>query len=262
MLRRIHDKAKVATGLVRDTCSYARQLVRGNAVVGRPADITSDQPPVVLVHGFLGTRGTMQPLTERFRADGRAVFSYAYGRAQTSCLRRSAEGLVTQIAALRERLEVDRVDLVGFSMGGLVSLHALNFLDAARHTRSLTMLGTPITGTWMGLAGVATMGAISSSVWQVMPRSRFLDDLVTVGAPSNVRVRQIFSQNDAFCPLGPRLAGVTEHDYVVLPGGHASLLVSPRVYDEIRHMHEQEQAREASLTASGEVVDLGCRVAV
>ncbi|TPV95308.1 MAG: alpha/beta hydrolase [Myxococcales bacterium FL481] len=238
MLRRILSRTELAGKAVKDTYAYARQLVRGNAVVGEPAELATELPPVVLVHGFLGTRGTMQPLTERFRADGRAVFSYAYGRGQTSCLRRSAEGLVQQIASLRERLDVERVDLVGFSMGGLVSLHALNFLDGARHARSLTLLGTPVSGTWMGLAGVATMGAISSSVWQVVPHSRFLDDLVRVGAPSGVRVRQIFARHDAFCPLGPRLQGVAENDYLVLAGGHASLLINPQVYDAVRSGHE------------------------
>ena len=249
MLHRIRQNAALAGDLLRDTCSYARQLVRGNAVQGEPASTSSNQPPVVLVHGFLGTRGTMRPLTERFREDGRAVFSHGYGRLQTSCLRRSAHGLVENIHSIRERLDVDRVDLVGFSMGGLVALHALNFLDAARYCRSLTMLGTPVQGTWMGLAGVAALGAISSSVWQVVPRSRFIEDLLAVGSPPQVRVRQVFASRDGFCPLGPRLAGVADTDYVILPGGHASLVVSPRFYDAISSVHDEERAKETDAAA-------------
>jgi esterase/lipase len=45
--------------------------------------------PVLLVHGFLGTRGTMQPLTRRFQADGRVVFSYHHGTFQLGSLRSS-----------------------------------------------------------------------------------------------------------------------------------------------------------------------------
>ena len=36
-------------------------------------------PDVLLAHGFMGTRGTMIPLTQRFQADGRVVFSYHHG---------------------------------------------------------------------------------------------------------------------------------------------------------------------------------------
>ncbi len=221
-----------------DTYEYTRHLVLGNGITGDVTRVDPAAPPVVLVHGFLGTRGTMEPMARRFRADGRAVFSYGYGRFQLACLRRSAQGLVQQVRKIREQLECDRVDLVGFSMGGLVGLHALKFLDAGRYCRSLALLGTPVRGTWMGLAGIAALGAVSSSVWQVVPSSRFLEDLLTASLPERVRVRQIYASRDALCPLGPRLAEVPDRDYVIIPGGHSSLVVGPRFYTALRGFHD------------------------
>ena len=43
------------------------------------------------------------------------------------------------------------------------------------------MMGTPIKGTWVALLGVATLGLWSSSSWQLLPRSRFLDELPPEG---------------------------------------------------------------------------------
>nr|WP_255216234.1 alpha/beta fold hydrolase [Pseudenhygromyxa sp. WMMC2535] len=191
-------------------------------------------PPVVLVHGFMGTRGTMLPLTHRFQADGRVVFSYAYGKFNFASLRRSAEDLAGQLEAICEKLEVPRVDLVGFSMGGLISLYTLKLLGGHRYVRNLVMMGSPLRGTWVGLAGVATLGAISPSVWQVLPGSPFLEDLLTSPVPEGVRMRQIHAASDAFCPPPGPIPGVAARDYIMLPGGHSSLVVAEHFYEACR----------------------------
>src|SRR5690606_8129899 len=102
---------------------------------------------------------------------------------------------------LERELGVQRVDLVGFSMGGLIALHALKFLQAQRWIRRLALLGSPTSGTWVGLAGVGTVGLVCPSVWQVLPTSPFLRDLRDAPMPPGVRVRQISAAEDAFCPL-------------------------------------------------------------
>ncbi len=136
---------------------YARHLLRGNRVAGDMSWVQPGSRPVVLVHGFLGTRGTMMPLTRRLQSDGKVVFSYHHGMLQLGSLVTSAEELTAKLRGLTESLEIDRVDVVGFSMGGLVSLHAVKFLQAHRYVRRLAMMGTPLGGTWMALAGMATV---------------------------------------------------------------------------------------------------------
>jgi pimeloyl-ACP methyl ester carboxylesterase len=176
----------------------------------------------------------MWPLTKRFQADGRVVFSWHHGTFQLRSLRASAQGLVEQLRALEDDLGIARVDVVGFSMGGLVALHALKFMQAHRWIRRLALLGAPTNGTWISIAGVATVGAVSPSVWQCLPTSSFIADLRDAPLPPGVRVRQVSALDDFLCPLPSRLPGVAEHDYVMLPGGHSSLVIARPFYAKLR----------------------------
>ncbi len=226
--------------------AYARYLAKGNRFTGDMSWIRPGSPPVILTHGFLGTRGTMLPLTKRFQSDGRVVFSYHHGKFQLQSLRASAQDLVAHLRELRDTLGVDRFDLVGFSMGGLTALHAIKFLQAGEYVRRLALLGTPTAGTWFGLAGVATVGAFSSSVWQVLPPSPFLADLRDAPMPEGVRVRQIHAAEDALCPLPPPIRGVNvDRDYIILPGGHSSLVVTKPFYAKLREFFDEDEGPAA-----------------
>lgn len=222
--------------------AYARHLVRGNHL---PSDMKWSRPgaaPVLLAHGFLGTRGTMQPLAQRFGDDGRATFSYHHGTFQLRSMLASAQELVAHFARLERSLGVSRFDVVGFSMGGLVALHAVKFLQAHRWVRRLALLGTPTDGTWAGLLGVATVGLVSPSVWQCLPSSDFLADLRAAPLPPGLRVRQIHGEDDALCPLPSPLPGVDPaQDFVVLPGGHSSLVVSHRFYGALKSFFDEPE---------------------
>jgi pimeloyl-ACP methyl ester carboxylesterase len=223
--------------------AYARNLIRGNYFSGDMSWIRPGSPPVILCHGFLGTRGTMLPMAKRFQADGSVVFSYHHGTFQLQSLRASAHGLVEQLQNLERSLGLKQFDMVGFSMGGLVALHALKFLHAGRWIRKLALLGTPLDGTWAGLAGVATVGLVSPSVWQVLPLSPFLSDIRDAPLPDGVEVRQLHATDDALCPLPRPMAGVDpQRDYVVLPGGHSSLVVARPFYAKIREFFDGRTA--------------------
>lgn len=222
---------RLALKTLTHSAAYARALVRGNHVRGDMAWSRPGTPPVVLAHGFLGTRGTMVPLRKRFEQDGRVVFTYHHGTFQLRSMRASAQELVAQLEQLSQSLGCARFDVVGFSMGGLVALHAVKFLQAQRYVRRLALLGTPTAGSWASLLGVATIGLLSPSVWQCLPPSGFLDDLREAPLPPGVRVRQIHASHDVLCPRSSPIAGVdADHDYVVLPGGHSSLVMSRSFY--------------------------------
>lgn len=227
---RLKNRVRGAVNTVVHGYEYGRHLVQGNKVSADMSWTRPDAPPVVLVHGFMGTRGTMLPLTRRFQRDGRVVFSYAYGTLNLASIRRSAEDLASHLRDICEKLEVEKVDLVGYSMGGLIGLHAVKFLQGHHYVRNLVMMGTPLRGTWVGLAGVATVGAISPSVWQVLPGSPFLEDLLAAPVPEGVRLRQIHAASDAFCPPPGPVEGVPARDYIMLAGGHSSLVVAEHFY--------------------------------
>ena len=228
------SRIKTAVDTIGHGLHYTRHLVRGNKIAMERAVVQADAPPIILVHGFLGTRGTMLPLAQRLQAEGRAVFTYSHGTFQTASLRKSAMLLARRIRKICEDLKVEKVDVIGFSMGGLVALHAIKFMQTDRHVNRLVTLGSPFDGTWVALAGIATMGAICPSVWQVLPGSRFLRELKEAPMPEGLRIRQIHGNTDAIAPQAARLEGVATRDFLIMPGGHSTLVVADYAYEAIR----------------------------
>ena len=237
----IRDRVRDAVDTVAHGYDYTRHLVRGNRIRGDLSRPREGLPPVVLVHGFLGTRGTMLPMTRRFQANGRVVFSYHYGTFNTQSIRASSQALLRDLRKIVDELDVEEVDMVGFSMGGLIALHAIKFLQAHMYVRRLVTLGTPVDGTWVAVAGIAALGAISPSVWQLLPGSPFMDDLRSAPMHPSVRVRQIHASNDGFVPRTSPLAEVAREDYLILPGGHSSLVVAPHFYEAVAEFFDRPE---------------------
>ena len=99
--------------------------------------------------------------------------------------------------------------------------------------RKLIMMGTPVRGTWAALAGVVTLGLWSTSSWQLLPRSRFLDELAQGPIPPGVEVHTIAAARDWVVPLNTtRLTGASA---TTVPLGHSSLVVSEEVYRRVVH---------------------------
>jgi hypothetical protein len=97
--------------------------------------------------------------------------------------------------------------------------------------RKLIMMGTSMHGTWFALAGVATLGVWSTSSWQLLPRSRFLDELSQGPMPPNVEVHTIAAARDWVVPLSTtRMPGANA---MTVPLGHSSLVVSEEVYRRV-----------------------------
>ena len=109
--------------------------------------------------------------------------------------------------------------------------------------RRLIMMGTPIKGTWTALVGVLSLGFWSASSWQLLPRSRFLDELSQGPIPPEVEVYTLAAARDWVCPLPTtRLHGAKA---ITLPMGHSSLVVSPEVYKRIKAVLEARSRRPA-----------------
>jgi pimeloyl-ACP methyl ester carboxylesterase len=216
-----------------DGLSYLRHLVRGNRLRRRDAfsEITPDAPPVLLIHGFLGTRGSMYMLERRLVDDGFVVVSFNIGTLNVRDIRRSAFLIHRKIERILAQTPSQKIDIVGHSMGGLIGLYYIKKLGGHARVRKLVMMGTPVRGTWSALAGVLTLGLWSTSSWQLLPRSRFLDELAQGPLPPNVDVHTIAAARDWVVPLSTtRLRGANA---MTVPLGHSSLVVSEEVYRRI-----------------------------
>jgi hypothetical protein len=80
----------------------------------------------------------------------------------------------------------------------------------------------------VALAGIATLGLWSTSSWQLLPRSRFLDELAQGALPPGVELHSLSAARDWVVPLRrTRLPGAAA---TTVPLGHSSLVVSEDVY--------------------------------
>ena len=225
----------------------AREVVRGTIDAGSyllhwprfdrealPTDGSplAERPPVLVLHGFMGTRGAMYPLVQRLWRDGFTVFSESLGLLNTGDVRRSAATVAEEVERILERTGARAVDVVAHSMGGLIALYYVQQLGGAAHVRKIISMGTPYQGTWAGLVGVAALGGLARGTWQILPGSQLLAQLRQGGLPAGPRFYNIRARGDTLCPFEKsRLPGATE---IVVPLGHASLVMSRAVYRRIR----------------------------
>jgi pimeloyl-ACP methyl ester carboxylesterase len=216
-----------------DGLSYLRHLVRGNRLRRRDAftEAAPESPPVLLIHGFLGTRGSMYMLERRLVDDGFVVVSFNIGTLNVRDIRRSAFLIHRKIERILAQTPSQKIDILGHSMGGLIGLYYIKKLGGHARVRKLIMMGTPVRGTWSALAGVVTLGLWSTSSWQLLPRSRFLDELAQGSLPPAVEVSTIAAARDWVVPLSTtRIQGASA---VTVPLGHSSLVVSEEVYRRV-----------------------------
>lgn len=215
------------------TVSYLRHLVRGNEVTQRrfPEQLSPHHPPVLLIHGFLGTRGSMFVLEQRLLRDGFHVFSFNLGPLNVRDIRASALLIHRKVQTICQQTGIRRIDIVGHSMGGLIGLYYIKRLEGKEQVRRMVMLGTPARGTWVAALGVATLGLWSASSWQLLPGSHFLEDLHAGPLPNEVEFFTIAAERDWLCP--PSATQLEGAHGVTVPLGHSSLVVSEEVYRKV-----------------------------
>jgi triacylglycerol esterase/lipase EstA (alpha/beta hydrolase family) len=217
----------------RHALSYVRHLARGNRIQRKAFFDTIDEtrPPVLLLHGYLGTRGSMYILERRLNDDGICVFSFNLGSLNVRDIRASAFLIHRKIESILAQTSVKRIDIVGHSMGGLIGLYYVKKLGGHEKVRKLVMLGTPVRGTWAALIGIGAFGLVSSSAWQLLPGSRFLKELDDGTLPERVQYYTIAAQRDWICP--PESTILDGAESMSVPLGHSSLVMSEDVYRHV-----------------------------
>ena len=246
--------------------SYLRQLARGNRLRRQNAfeDVPTGTRPILVIHGFLSTRGSMLLLEKRLVEDGFCVFSFNLGAVNIRDIRRSAFLIHRKIERILAQTSWQEIDIVAHSMGGLIGLYYIKKLGGHSRVRKLITLGTPYRGTWVALGGVAMMGLLSTSTWQLLPRSGFLDELHSGPIPDTIEVYSIAAARDWLCPpSATRVRGVKA---ITVPYGHSGLVVSPDVYERVKnilrpaaldaHPVDASKARDMDVDpASGELAE-------
>ncbi len=127
--------------LRREALAMARQWTLlghdlGTVVPARADDV------VVLVHGFLATAGVLRPLREALEADAGVTvgsFTHAPGTAVTA--------LAERVGELVRRIDAERIQLVGHSMGGLAARWFVGELGGDPRIVQTVSIASPFWGT-------------------------------------------------------------------------------------------------------------------
>lgn len=126
--------------------------------------------PVLLIHGIKDNARRMERLARHLREQGRDAYTLSlvpnWGQV-------GLDELAKQIAAYVERAfqPEQAFDLVGFSMGGLVSRYYVQRLDRDQRVQHLVTISSPHRGTWCAYL------IPNAGCRQMRPGSAFLRDL-------------------------------------------------------------------------------------
>jgi len=212
-----------------------------NQIVRR-SDFAHCGRPVLLLHGFFGTRRTLSILETRLRHDGWCVFSINLGGLldafNTRGIDESAERVRDKVERLYQRFpDLGPLSIIGHSKGGLIGRYYVKRLGGDRRVKTLITLGTAHHGTPTAYAGVLALGMVAKSVWQMTPMSPFIRRLKMGAFPGSVRFVSVYSKADKASPFPTCILEANQANLfnVEVPGiTHRDFLVRRSVYDVVR----------------------------
>jgi triacylglycerol lipase len=129
--------------------------------------MTAERKPVLLVHGYLDTSKIFRHMRAFLEEEGREVHCVNLVPNNGSI---GLDDLARQVAAYAAGIEAS-FDLIGFSMGGMVSRYYVQRLGGAKRVRRFITISSPHRGTYIAFARQ------SVGVRQMRPGSTFLRDL-------------------------------------------------------------------------------------
>jgi triacylglycerol lipase len=200
------------------------------AVVGGRRQETRNIP-VLLVHGFGGTASSMGHLERALESQGRAVVSVQLPQQGTAPLEVSARAVADAVS----ETGAQRVDLVGFSAGGVIVRTYIQDLEDASLARRVVLLGSPNHGAEVAaFAASADPTTCVDACAQLNPGSSFLDELNDGDeTPDGPEYTSVWTANDRTVtpPESAVLEGATNvRVQDVCPNatpGHSELITDP-----------------------------------
>jgi triacylglycerol lipase len=199
-----------------------------DAVVPVAAQTAPRARPVLLVHGFASTRSCWLALAKALRAGGVTVDALNYVPLGTS-VERLAELLADKVATLLAETGVDKIHLVGHSLGGVVIAQALAAGRLTGQVDTVVTIAAPFGGSpW------ATLLPLGATVRSLRDGSPLLRRLAATPVPHGVRWVAFTSTLDAVVPGGRALPSQADVETVTIDDvGHVGLLMSQEVVARI-----------------------------
>lgn len=166
--------------------------------------------PVVLVHGFMASPLLLRPMKRQLEKLGFVVYLVQLSPLSIQDIRSLAAQLGENIERVCWVEDVEEVDVVGVSLGGLTALYYQHFIASRRRLRRFIGLGSPFQGTDFARSWLPTVGKVSPGIWQVLPDAELIAQLAEAGIPEGVTATSISMRGDQVSPP----------DSCQLPGAH------------------------------------------
>ena len=148
-------------------------VIRAIDSSARPVSQT-DPGPVLLVPGYGGTVGSLEPLAAALRSAGRTAVIVDPVGDGTGDLRTQAEHLGEVANRVREDAGAASVDVIGYSAGGVVARLWVRDGGGAEVARRVLTLGSPQHGTSQAALGAEFAGGCPEACEQLIPDSDLL----------------------------------------------------------------------------------------
>jgi pimeloyl-ACP methyl ester carboxylesterase len=216
----------VAMSLARPAGFFAFPDGSATAAAAATAEDATGPRPIVVVHGYAMNRANFLPLARRLAAAGLGPitgFEY-WSLGKTADAARALAAYVEELCAATGAREVD---LIGHSMGGVVSRYYVQLGGGDPRVRHLITIGSPHHGTDISAVGIGRPAK------ELFFGSVLLQRLEAARPPAHTRITVIWSRSDAMVP-GRHQAHIPDPEHrieelVYDDLGHLSMLVDRRV---------------------------------
>lgn len=184
--------------------------------------------PVLLVHGFGGTKSSWSFLARTLSAQGLTVDAMTYTPFGTS-VEQLADRLVVEVERLLSQTGADKLHLVGHSLGGVVIAQAIAGGRLTGLVDTVVTLAAPFAGSpW---ANLLPIGAVIRALREGSP---LLRRLASAPVPDGVRWLAFTATLDMIVPGLRSVPVPAEVETVTVNGvGHLGMLLSQQVAGRI-----------------------------
>ncbi len=203
--------------------------------------------PVLLVHGIDDSPAAFQPMRDRLREAGWPVEQVAAVRLTPNNGQLPIEALAMQVAraaeGLRRRTGAERIDVVAFSMGALISRYWLQEVGGHQKVRRFLSISGPHHGTRMAYI------RRGPAILQMRPGSELLQRLERRNNPfGDTELYTFWTPLDVtvYPAESARLPGATERTFPVIL--HPLMLSDPNVLDAVVETLSQAPRAQAAST--------------
>ncbi|MDE3268723.1 MAG: alpha/beta fold hydrolase [Pseudomonadota bacterium] len=199
------------------------ELHENNEIVIRKG-FSSDKPPILLLYGFFSSRSCLATLERMLTNRGHDVICFnlggLFGAFFTESIISSAETVDKKLKLLFEQHDLQRINIVAHSKGGLVALWWLLKMGGSKYCSKLITMATPFCGSRLTYIGIATPFALYwHDLWQMRPNSYLLRQLRDCSLPDALQMHCVYSIQDAvtrgrggvFTPKAGKVSEVPMH---------------------------------------------------